>query len=140
MLENPCDGSNIKHLTADDRSVQHKNDTNKCDGRDPEIANDWQSWYRVSGNAGNALAAIDAPPMFSCGSQFSIYLKRKHPAPGDAVVNRTIHIKPHDLFIDPRVANMTIKVINCGEFYLYKLVKVFSDCNTTWRYCTNGQG
>ena len=108
--------------------------TGKCDGTDIE---DWNVWYRVSGGAGNALASKNPPQNDSCGTYPGrLYLKDDHPDFSDGEVDRTVCITSKRYTCRKEI---NIKVINCGAFYLYRLVKL-RDCAYTWRYCTNGQG
>ena len=99
---------------------------------------DWDIWYRVSGDAGNALASKIVPPQGSCGTGTQLYLADDHPDFGDGEVTQKVCA-----FRSPENAcnqDRDIKVINCGAFYVYKLVNLRKCINVTWAYCTNGQG
>ena len=99
---------------------------------------DWDIWYRVSGDAGNALASKTPPPQDSCGTETRLYLADDHPAFGDGeVTQKACASKSPEKACNNK---KDIKVINCGAFYLYKLVHLRPCTSTTWAYCTNGQG
>lgn len=136
MLGNPCDDGNYRYLNEGDRSkLSTSNPQDKCDATD--LANHWGSWFRVSGAAGNALASKDSPPWGSCATKIRVYLKDDHPAFGDGESTRTICTATQN---NNCHTQRTTAVINCGEFYLYKLEKI-RECSThVWRYCTNGVG
>lgn len=133
--DDPCSGNNYTHLSEGDRTVSSTTSDIKCDADDLEGG--WESWYRVSGGAGNALAAVTAPAKKHCGTKVQVYLAQSHPIPSEGIVQREV--------CGHKVANTCnnpqfIDVVNCGAFYLYKLVK-FRECNGNgngWRYCTNG--
>ena len=136
FLGNPCTDGNYQRLEEDDRSVTTTSSTIKCD--DDEITN-WSVWYRVSGDAGNALASKNAPQTNSCGSDVPVYLKDDHPSYSEGEVTRKAcsATANNQCFVEN-----DIQVINCGAFYLYNLVR-WRPCNSNqkkWRYCTNGQG
>lgn len=132
---NPCQSSDTKVLNDSDRSVLYEGATDKCDHND--LANGWNFWYRVSGEAGNALAAIDVPAENTCGTVARMYLAEDHPTPSDGTVTR-------EVCVDRKRINcyrkFDIQVINCGTFYLYKLHQARKNCSPApWRYCTNGE-
>ena len=106
-----------------------------CD--DVDITN-WDIWYRVSGNAGNALASRTVPPDDSCGTETRLYIEDDHPDYGDGEVTQKVCVSKSTATPCGRVQH--IQVINCGAFYLYKLVYLRQCIKATWAYCTNGQG
>ena len=132
---NPCELDDYKDLNQGDRSVHYKDATDKCDGED--LKDEWHYWYIVSGNAGNALASNNPPPEGNCGTMARLYLTDSHPSFSDGEVTRTICASKGG---NPCARNTNIQVINCGSFYLYKLVKLRGCGSEPWRYCTNGQG
>ena len=137
LLGNPCEDSNIKELSAGDRSVSYQADTDKCDATDSEINSEWQHWYRVTGNAGNALR-VNAPASESCGAEANVYLREHHPYPSEGVVSKQACVRTPS---DTCKREIEINVINCGPFYLYQLLELRPSCNQkTWRYCTNARG
>ena len=132
---NPCADGSYQNLTDGDRSVSFIGHMDNCD--DVDITN-WDIWYRISGDAGNALASKTSPPRDSCGTETRLYLADDHPAYSDGEVTQKVCASK-----SPGKAcnnNMDIKVINCGVFYLYKLGTLRQCTTTTWAYCTNGQG
>lgn len=138
ILGDPCKGSGIKELRAANRRINYTSDTNRCDFTDPEFNGEWFRWYKVTGDAGNALAAVDTPPSDRCGTKSRVYLKENHPEPSDGEVTRKVCIAKNN---NPCQREVNIKVKNCGSFYLYKLARVRDHCSPlTWRYCTNGVG
>ena len=106
-----------------------------CD--DDEITN-WDIWYRVSGNAGNALAASTVPPQDSCGTETRLYIEDDHPDFSEGEVSKRVCVSKTPEI--PCRSTKDIQVINCGAFYLYNLVHLRKCPTTTWAYCTNGQG
>lgn len=134
---NPCQDSNgIKELSSGDRTINYNSSTDKCDLTDSEIGSDWSKWYKITGNAGNALR-VATPPRDRCGGQAQVYLTKNHPVPSDGVVNRRVCIQNPS---DPCNHDLQIRVVNCGSFYLYKLQRLRNKCDLNWRYCTNGKG
>lgn len=134
-LGNPCESSNYKDLNEGDRSVNYHDATDKCDHED--LANEFHFWYKVSGNAGNALAAVDVPQTDRCGTKVRLYLKQNHPTPSEGQVTRQVCSATKNNDCNQRV---DIDVINCGAFYMYKLHDLRPNCSpNAWRYCTNGE-
>lgn len=135
--DNPCQNSNeIKELSSGDRTINYNSSKDKCDLTDSEIDRDWSKWYKITGNAGNALR-VNTPPRERCGGQAQGYLIENHPVLNDGVVNRQVCIQNPS---DSCNRNVTIRVVNCGSFYLYKLQRLRNTCGHNWRYCTNGKG
>ena len=136
---NPCADGSYQFLTEGDRSVNFTGDMKtNCD--DVDITN-WGIWYRVSGNAGNALRSSTVPPLNTCGTETRLYLADDHPHFGDGEVTQKVCVsKSPDKPCNNNNGEKFIQVINCGAFYLYKLVYLRPCKQTTWAYCTNGQG
>lgn len=132
FLGNPCEIDDYKDLNQGDRTEGYKDATDKCDSED--LKDEWHYWYVVSGNAGNALASKNAPKKGTCGTKDRLYLKDGHPDFHDGEVTKTVCIAQDNTACS---SERHIQVINCGAFYLYKLVDL-GYC--TWRYCTNGEG
>ena len=140
LTGNPCVGGSYQNLTDGDRSVNFTDNTKlkvNCD--DVNITN-WDVWYRVSGDAGNALASSIVPPPDSCGTETRMYLAGDHPDFGDGVVTKKICVTKSPENPCRNSGEEHIQVINCGSFYLYKLIHMRRCTQTTWAYCTNGQG
>ena len=137
LADNPCQDSNeIKELSSGDRTIIYDSSTDMCDLTDPEIGNDWSKWYKITGNAGNALR-VATPPRERCGGQVQAYLIENHPVPSDGVVNRLMCVQTPTNACDRQTQ---IRVVNCGSFYLYKLLRLKINCGVNWRFCTNGKG
>ncbi|KAJ7359067.1 hypothetical protein OS493_019979 [Desmophyllum pertusum] len=85
---NPCEINDYKYLNESDRSVNHNGATDKCDAID--LRDTWDYWYKVSGNAGNALASRNAPAVNTCGALVRVYLKNDHPNISDGVVTKRV--------------------------------------------------
>ena len=139
---NPCADDSYQNLTDVDRSVNFTGNVEaNCDNDDITA---WDIWYRVSGNAGNALRSSTAPPPDSCGTEARLYLQDDHPHFGDGEVTQKVCVSrsAENSCNDnnDNAGNKFIQVINCGAFYLYKLVHLRGCTNSKWAYCTNGQG
>ncbi|KAJ7353819.1 Oncoprotein-induced transcript 3 protein [Desmophyllum pertusum] len=136
---NPCELDDYKDLNQSGRSVNYTGGTHKCDYED--LQGTWDSWYKVSGAAGNALASKN-PLHHTCGTKLRLYLRDDHPAFSDGEVTQTVCVASNTQ--NNSCNNQrNIQVVNCGAFYLYKLVELRSGCGATrlytWRYCTNGE-
>ena len=134
ISENPCESGGINYLRRKGRSVTHTGATQQCDYR--TLRDKWKSWHKVTGSAGNALAAVDVPAEGTCGTKVRLYLNESHPTPGDGQVTRQVCSATTENICDKKV---DIDVINCGAFYLYKLVEFSPSCEPAWQYCTNGK-
>jgi len=138
----PCADNSYRNLTRRERSVNFTGDMNtNCDG---DVLTGWNIWYRVSGNAGNALRSRTAPPADSCGTEARLYLQDDHPHFGDGEVTQKVCVSRTSENScnnnNDNAARITIQVINCGPFYLYKLDSLRKCSKSKWAYCTNGQG
>ena len=130
----PCEINDYRYLNQGDRSEKYDGNLGKCDAQD--LRDEWHFWYKVFGDAGNALASNNRP-QGRCGTTARLYLKDNHPSVNDSEVTRTVCVAKGGA---PCRRETSIQVINCGDFYLYKLVE-FRECGTDpWRYCTNGEG
>jgi hypothetical protein len=80
---------------------------------------DWrgEAWYRFSGPAGTRMPD-STPGENHCGTVAAGWLAGGHPALGEGQVTRTVYF---DLSNDPEYWETTVSVINCGEFYIYRL-------------------
>ena len=127
---NPCQGT-YKFLNESDRSGQMN--LTKCDATDLE--GQW-GWFRVSGEAGNALAS-SLPQSGTCNTGVRAYLLDDHPSYGDGELALTLctATRSNDCFTEK-----SLVVMNCGEFYLYNLFRIRNCSSNGWRYCTNGIG
>ncbi|RMX52095.1 hypothetical protein pdam_00019066, partial [Pocillopora damicornis] len=125
---NPCEGT-YKFLNESDRSRQIN--SNKCDATD--LDGKW-GWFRVSGEAGNALAS-SLPPSGTCNAGPRAYLVDDHPsyAVGELTLTLCVATGNNDCS-----STKSLAVMNCGEFYLYDLFMIRGCSSRGWRYCTNG--
>ena len=115
--------------------MDYKGATDKCDYK--KLQNEWHFWYKVSGNAGNALAAVEVPKQRRCGTKDRVYLTSSHPLLSDGQVTRWVCMATQN---SNCAQKDKIQVINCGAFYLYKLVEMKRTCSPrAWRYCTQGE-
>ncbi|XP_078343113.1 uncharacterized protein LOC144628876 isoform X2 [Oculina patagonica] len=131
---NPCELNDYKDLNQGDRSEGYKDATDKCDSDD--LADEWHYWYIVTGNAGNALSSNNAPQKDSCGTKDRLYLKDAHPEFSDGEVTKRVCVAQGNTAC---ASELDIQIINCGAFYLYKLVDLRDCSGDPWRYCTNGE-
>jgi cysteine-rich repeat protein len=86
------------------------------------------SWYRLTGGAGSQMPTTP-PEIYACGTDSPGWLNGEHPQVLDGAVDRQVcfHGKGDTCFLD-----VTIKVRNCGEYYVYKLPDPPDSC---LRYC-----
>ena len=135
LLGSPCESDDIKDLTEWDRSATSLQEAkDRCDHED--LDRQWHFWYKVSGKAGNALAADVPAAGYTCGTNVRLYLRDNHPSPSDGKVTLRVCAATTNNVCEK---TLQIKVINCGAFYLYELKRYRPKCSpTTWRYCTNG--
>ena len=129
---NPCE-ENYKFLNESDRSILINSNVDKCDATD--LDEQW-GWFRVSGDAGNALAS-NLPPSSSCNGGVRAYLVDDHPSYGVGDLTLTLCMASKN---NNCLNRKSLAVMNCGEFYLYNLFRIRSCASNGWRYCTNGIG
>ncbi|NJK31206.1 MAG: DUF4215 domain-containing protein [Deltaproteobacteria bacterium] len=91
---------------------------------------DWQGpgWYRFSGAAGTTMPT-SATTDFDCGTDASGWLNGALPSKSDGVVDRVVCFA---FFGNPCTYDEDVKVVNCGDFYLFQLPDV-PQCSL--RYC-----
>lgn len=78
MENDPCSDDNYKDLNYGDRKVSYiSSNDDKCDK--DHLANEWDYWYKVSGNAADALATVTVPAEKACGTYTQLYLHGSHP-------------------------------------------------------------
>ena len=120
--------SSYKLLDQADRSVSSSSKTSaSCDR---SLNGDW---YRFSDAAGKQMSQ-SCPPVRHCGTHATGWLNGTHPVIGDGVVTRQVcfHWKKGCC-----QWKRDIRVLNCGEFYVYQLQKP-PVCNS--RYCGGSIG
>ncbi|KAJ7353830.1 hypothetical protein OS493_032104, partial [Desmophyllum pertusum] len=85
----------------------------------------------------------EPPASGTCGTNLRFYLRDDHPAVSDGEVTQTVCVASDSQNNPCNNSRRNIQVVNCGAFYLYKLVELRSSCGAsrlnTWRYCTNGE-
>merc|ERR1711936_738564 len=81
---------------------------------------DWKGagWYRITGEAGTQLPDTQVPARKSCGTHATGSLIGGHPSVQQGEVHRAVHF---NLDGSPAWQTTTIKVINCGSYYVYHL-------------------
>ena len=115
-----------------------------CDNTDPGegfTSPDWQgpNCYRLLGQAGKMIPeqVIDAK---HCGTHAVGYLKdnNKHPSKDEGPVERQVCFSEREegggIFGEKCARTMNISILNCGQYYVYKLDNV--PCDTVpAKYC-----
>lgn len=109
------------------RKVGNPKDGLKCDDQIVE------GWYRFVGEAGSRMPE-SPPPIYSCSTHAPGWLASPHPSVADGAVDATVcyHWVDAKQVSLPCWQQTTIKVRNCGDFYVYNL-HPFLSCNT--RFC-----
>lgn len=114
--------SSYKKLTAADRKVSFANVASLCDNG---MAVDW---YRFQNDAGTQMATT-CPSTNHCNTQGTGWLNGAHPSEAEGIVTRTVCFNWSGNCCN---WSKSIKVVNCGSFYLYELGPS-PVCNV--RYC-----
>ena len=119
--------SNYKSLGNKDRNANYVGSSVMCDsGLSTE-------WYRFVGDAGTQISTSCIPRddtnILKCSTHGVSWLNGAHPSVSEGAVTRTVCFSWNG---DCCFHQKDIKVINCGLFYIYKLVST-SACNH--RYC-----
>ena len=78
------------------------------------------TWYRFQSLAGNQMPTTN-PGFWHCGTYAPIWLKGSHPKVGEGVVDRKACVSLPFVFPIGCGISYKIKVVNCGDFYLYQL-------------------
>ena len=85
----------------------------------PMISPDWRGggWYRYQGEAGTQIPTY--PPGDSqCGAYRPGWMEGEHPTVGQGKVPRTVYFQGYR---NTKEFSTTVKVVNCGQFYVYHL-------------------
>lgn len=109
-----------------DRHINHGDINNLCDS---SIEN---RWYRFTGAAGTSMPGT-CPAVNRCNTDATGWLSDPHPTVSDGIVTRKVC---YHWVSDCCHWSNTIEVLNCGDFYIYKLVPP-PVCNL--RYCGTGE-
>ncbi|KAK3731079.1 hypothetical protein QZH41_007969 [Actinostola sp. cb2023] len=91
----------------------------------------YKKWYRFTGTAGSAMPTKCVPGRH-CGTHAPGWLSGSHPTQAEGMVTRKVCFTWGNNCCR---WNNSIRVRNCGEFYVYELGKT-PLCNL--RYCGNG--
>ncbi|XP_046843367.1 uncharacterized protein LOC124437433 [Xenia sp. Carnegie-2017] len=89
-------------------------------------------WHRFGGSAGTQMFSGCIKDGKQCGTQATGYLTGGHPGVNDGIVERTVCFSFNTKCCMWR---RTIKVLNCGSFYVYKINGI---PHCTMRYCSTG--
>ncbi|XP_068762012.1 pancreatic secretory granule membrane major glycoprotein GP2-like [Montipora capricornis] len=112
----PCTSGNYQTITSSDRLVGNTDQCSvKCD-RDDLIP----GWYRFTGDAGDKIPNTRPQRAHRCGTHAPGWINGSNPAVANGEVIRTVCYFWWGN--DCRWQN-SIKVKNCGEFYVYELQK-----------------
>ena len=114
FLDPEC--KNYKRLDDNTRSVENKRQSYTCD-KSSQIADN--TWYRLVGGSGTQLPTTCVPKL-RCGTHAPGWIQGGHPSVADNVVKRKVcfHWSGNCCRW-----NRQIEVRNCGNFYVYKLMK-----------------
>ena len=130
MLPRSCSSKMVRTMTDVRRkiSIPHKGDTYRCDSGKQ---NDFYpgEWHRFADNVGLRMPEACSPAE-TCGTAATGWLKGGHPSLIGQEVSRVVCFS-YDSCCQWQV---TIQVINCGSFYLYKLP---STPNCYLGYCSD---
>ena len=74
-----------------------------------------KGWYRFEGAAGTRMPT-SCSPTHRCNSHLPGWLSGAHPTQADGQVSRTVFFHWHS---DCCYKSITVKVINCGGYYVY---------------------
>ena len=113
-------------LTEANRRASYKGD-GKCDSRLKS------GWYRFSSTAGSRMPDSCVPER-RCNTDASGWLSGGHPSVAEGVVTRKVcfHWSGNCCYWDNGRWKKSIRVINCGGFYVYELGPT-PECSL--RYC-----
>merc|ERR1719204_1108674 len=125
----PAQCLNYKELNSPTRKSTSPTRSYKCD--DQSLSRDWKGtgWYCITGGAGTQLADT-LVPQSHCGTARTGSLTGGHPTVEQGEVTRTVNFNWDG---NPADNKRTIRVINCGPYFVYYLVTV-AGCNDG--YCT----
>ncbi|XP_068671272.1 uncharacterized protein [Montipora foliosa] len=112
----PCTSGSYQTINSSDRLVGNTDLRSlKCDKHDLI-----PGWYRFTGDAGDKIPNTRPPQTLRCGTHAPGWIKGSNPAVADGDVTRTVCYfwSGNDCRW-----NNSIKVKNCGAFYVYELQK-----------------
>lgn len=122
-------------MRSEDRSTSFRDpDVQKCDTYLTP------GWYRFSLQAGEHMPT-KCVPKFSCGTYAPGWLEGEHPTVAEGVVQRRVCFHSERDCCENAVL---VRVKNCGDFYVYRLVALpscpFRYCGAKTKVSSNGQG
>ena len=121
----PQECLSYSELSTADRNIDSVYSTAICDsGIDGTI------WHRFTGAAGTALMNTCPATTNLCNTHAPGWLSEPHPTVAEGIVNRVVCY--HFSGSCCHWSN-TISVLNCGDFFIYKLVPPTAGCYL--RYC-----
>ncbi|XP_068715590.1 uncharacterized protein [Montipora foliosa] len=113
---NPCTSGNYQTINSSDRLVGNTDQSSlKCDRYDLI-----PGWYRFTGDAGDKIPNTRPPHTRRCGTHAPGWMKGSNPVVADGEVTRTVC---YFWSGNPCRWRNSIKVKNCGAFYVYELQK-----------------
>ena len=128
--------SNYTVLSEADRAQGHiviDASNYRCD-RDDLVP----GWYRFQGAAGDRMADKYVPENH-CGTRYPVWLNGTHPTVSEGVVTRRVcYPDYYNEWYEPSdccVVCNSVRVKNCGAFFVYELLKP-PYCD--YRYCGSG--
>ncbi|XP_031549138.1 uncharacterized protein LOC116286709 isoform X3 [Actinia tenebrosa] len=120
---------NYTVLSSSDRAANYYGSSYYCDRNDIT-----PGWYRFMGDAGTTIAT-SCVDRYHCGTYGPGWMQGSHPTQAEGIVTRTVCYHYHSWDSNCCFRNNTIRVKNCGGFYVYELVK---PPGCSYRYCGNG--
>ena len=118
-------GGQYKWLKESNRGYDYTSYYAQCDSS-------LSGWYRFGGTAGTQMFSGCIKDGKQCGTHATGYLTGGHPGVNDGIVERTVCFSYNKKCCMWR---RTIKVLNCGSFYVYK-INGTPGCRL--RYCSTG--
>ena len=107
------------------------NSRNKNSGSAPNCDNELSGWYRFGGGAGIKMAT-SCVPSSSCGTDAPGWMNGAHPTVDDGKVIKTVCFTWEG---NCCLWAKNIKVVNCGQYYVYELISTHPSNPCFLRYC-----